>query len=26
MICTFLENLMKLIALRVGHLSREMLR
>ncbi len=26
MICTFLENLMKLIALRVGHLSREMMR
>jgi glutaminase len=26
MICTFLENLMKLIALRVGHMSREMMR
>jgi len=26
MICTFLENLMKLIALRVGHLSREIMR
>lgn len=26
MICTFLENLMKLIALRVGHLSRDLVR
>lgn len=26
MVCTFLENLMKLIALRVGHLSREIMR